>query len=328
MREHKGKSMIALPSEYVVIDTETTGLDYECCDIIEVSAVKFADGEVMDTFTSLMKPKLVTTYYPLRNDGAGEWVTRYVDQFIADLTGITNEMLEEAPEPAEVMPKLMAFLGESVLIGHNANFDVNFLYDAAEATCGTPLTNDFIDTLRIARKVFPELKHHRLADIAQACGVAPDGSHRAEADCLTTAACFEHMRKTILSTQTETEFAHRFTSAWKSGNYNKTLRNITAATDQIDDTNPVFGKIVVFTGAMATMSRKEGFQLVANLGGTPADSITKKTNYLVIGGEEFASCVKNGKTKKMQKAEAYQAKGEEITILSESAFFDMIADWT
>lgn len=328
MREHKGKSLIALPSDYVVIDTETTGLDYEYCGIIEVSAVRCSGGSVVDKFTSLVKPDLVTTYYPCRNDGAGEWVTRYVDQYITDLTGITNEMLAEAPEPEEVMPKLLDFLGDFVLIGHNANFDVNFLYDAAMDTCGKPLSNDFIDTLRIARKVFPELKHHRLSDIAQACGVTADDAHRAEADCLTTAACFEHMKKTILSSQTEAEFAYRFSSAWKSGNYNESLRNITATTDQIDDTNPVFGKIVVFTGAMTTMSRKEGFQLVANLGGIPADSITKKTNYLVIGGEEFASCVKNGKTKKMQKAESYQAKGEEITILSESAFFDMISDWT
>lgn len=328
MREHKGKSIIALPSEYVVIDTETTGLDYECCDIIEVSAVRFADGEVVDKITSLVKPKLVTTYYPCRNDGAGETVTRYVDQFITDLTGITNEMLEAAPEPAEVMPKLLAFLEDSVLIGHNANFDVNFLYDSAEASCGASLSNDFIDTLRIARKVFPELKHHRLSDIALACGVSADGTHRAEADCMTTAACFEHMRKTILSTQTEAEFAYRFSSAWKSGNYNDSLKNISATVDQIDDTNPIFGKVVVFTGAMTTMPRKEGFQLVANLGGTPADSITKKTNFLVIGGEEFASCVKNGKTTKMKKAESYQAKGEEITILSEAAFFDMVSDWT
>lgn len=324
MREHKGKSLIALPSDYVVIDTETTGLDYEYCSIIEVSAVRCSGGSVVDKFTSLVKPEPVTTYYPCRNDGAGEWVTRYVDQYITDLTGITNEMLAEAPEPEEVMPKLLDFLGASVLIGHNANFDVNFLYDAAMDTCGKPLANDFIDTLRIARKVFPDLKHHRLSDVAEACGVTGEDAHRAEADCMTTAGCYEHMKSRILQSETESDFQHRF---MKSTDYADGLRNITATVEQIDDTNPVYGKTVVFTGAMTTMSRKEGFQLVANLGGIPADSITKKTNYLVIGGEEFASCVKNGKTKKMQKAESYQAKGEEITILSESAFFDMISDW-
>lgn len=324
MREHKGKSLIALPSDYVVIDTETTGLDYEYCSIIEVSAVRCSGGSVVDKFTSLIKPEPVTTYYPCRNDGAGEWVTRYVDQYITDLTGITNEMLAEAPEPSEVMPKLLDFLGDSVLIGHNANFDVNFLYDAAMDTCGKPLTNGFIDTLRIARKVFPDLKHHRLSDVAEACGVTVEGAHRAEADCMTTAGCYEHMKSRILKTETEADFQHRFI---KSTDYADGLRNITATVDQIDDTNPIFGKIVVFTGKISTMTRKEAFQIVANLGGIPQDTITKKTNFLVIGSEEFASSVKNGKTQKMQKAEEYMAKGQEIAVLSEAAFFDLVEDW-
>lgn len=325
MREHKGKSLIALPSDYVVIDTETTGLDYDYCDVIEVSAVRFANGQQVDKFTSLVKPPLCTTYYPCRNNGEGETVTRYVDDWITDLTGITNEMLESAPEPSEVIPAFLDFIGNAVLVGHNVNFDVNFLYDAADRLSGKLLTNDFIDTMRIARKVFPELKHHRLSDVAAACGVAAPNAHRAEADCLTTAACFEEMRKRILATEAETDFQKRFVKAHISRDY---LKNITADTDQIDETNPIYGKAVVFTGAMSTMSRKDGLQLVANLGGIPQDSITKKTNFLVIGSEEFASSVKNGKTRKMQKAEGYKAKGEEISILSESAFFDMISDWT
>lgn len=322
MREHKGKSVIALPSDYVVIDTETTGLDYEYCEIIEVSAVRYSAGGIVDKFSTLVKPELVETYYPLRNDGEGEWVARYVDDFITDLTGITNEMLAEAPAPAEVLPKFLDFIGDSVLIGHNVNFDINFLYDAAARHCGLTLSNDFIDTMRIARKHLPELKHHRLQDVADACGVSPSSAHRAEADCITTAACYEVMRSAILDQETEADFQHRFIKHSHSAR----AKDI-AAVGEVDETNPLFGKAVVFTGAMSTMPRKDGLQLVANLGGTPQDTITKKTNYLVIGAEEFASCVKNGKTRKIQKAEAYQAKGEEISIVSESAFFDMISEW-
>lgn len=317
MRENKGKSIIALPTDYIIIDTETTGLDYECCEIIEVSALKYRNGQLVDKFASLMQPEP----YEITTDN-DELMLEYVEEFITQLTGITNEMLATAPKPAEVLPALLDFLGDSLLIGHNVSFDVNFLYDSAELNLGRFLTNDFIDTMRIARKLFPDLKHHRLKDISAACGVTPSGAHRAESDCLTTAACYESMRTMILAEQTEDEFARRF-----SKSYSNALKGIHATTDDIDDTNPIYGKVVVFTGAMTTMTRKEGFQSVANLGGIPQDSITKKTNYLVIGNEEFASCVKNGKTKKMQKAESYQAKGEEISIISETAFFDMLSDW-
>lgn len=323
-RPFKGKSVIALPRDYIVVDTETTGLDYKYCNIIEISAVKYSNGERKETFSSLVKPPKETIFFPFRNNGEGEWVSRYVDDFVADLTGITNEMLDQAPSPGEVIPQFLDFISDSILIGHNVNFDINFLYDAAVSVCGCPITNDFIDTLRIARKVFPNLEHHRLCDIAQVCGVSEYNAHRAESDCCTTARCYEIMRENILRNGTEEEFVKLFL---KRAHRNNTLSGITATVDEIDDTNPIFGKVVVFTGALSAMSRKEAFQLVANLGGFPADSITKKTNYLVIGSQEFAQSVKNGKTTKMKKAESYRAKGAEIAVVSESAFFDLFSDY-
>ena len=325
MREHKGQSIIALPNNYIVIDIETTGLDFEYCHIIEIAAVKYEDGKAVDTFSSLIKPPLEHAYYPLRNDGAGEWIARYIDEYISDLTGITNEMLEKAPNPVDIMPKLRDFLGDSVLIAHNANFDINFLYDALEKYCNAYLTNNFIDTLRIARKVFPELSHHRLSDIAQACQAAQVEAHRAEADCLVTGKCYEFMRDRILATSSEGEFQKLFKT--KSLQHKASLLSMEATTDDIDDTNPIYQKVVVFTGALSAMSRKEAFQLTLNLGAIPEDAITKKTNYLVIGNEDFAKSVTDGKTSKMKKAESYQQKGAEIYIISENAFFDLISEY-
>ena len=313
MRAHKGKSIIDLPSEYVVIDTETTGLDFEFCDIIEVSALRYADGQPVGMYTSLVKPQL--------NGG------RYVDDFIMSLTGITNEMLSDAPDPATVMPALREFIGDAVLIGHNVNFDVNFLYDAFERHCGDGLRNDFIDTLRIARRVFPELAHHRLADVAVACAVPQLAEHRSEVDCTVTAQCYEVMKSKILADGTVEDFQRRFKRLSSKRNRRTDFANITATTDEIDDTNPIFGKTVVFTGALSFMGRKEALQIVANLGGVPSDSITSKTNYLVIGASDFAKSVKDGKTTKMKKAEALRLKGTDIAIISETAFFDLIAEY-
>lgn len=320
MRENKGKSIIALPSEYIVIDTETTGLDYECCHLIEVAAVKYSNGVETGRFSSLVKPEL----YETLNDN-DEWVPEYVDEFITQLTGITNEMLAAAPGPEEVIPQFLDFLGDAVLIGHNANFDINFLYDAAEAV-GRTLSNNFIDNLRISRKVFPELPHHRLADIAKACAIPQPEAHRAEADCIVTAGCFEQMKAKVLQDHSEEDFVKLFKRR-KSSSRRDALANVTATTDEIDDTNPIFGKVVVFTGALSSMSRLNAFQIVADLGATPQDSVTKKTNFLVIGKADFVKSVKEGKTTKMKKAESLIAKGNDLAILSEDAFFDLIADY-
>ncbi len=316
MRECKGRSIIAFPEEYVVIDTETTGLDCEFCDIIEIAALRFSRGQLIDQFTSLVRPRCCR-----RLNSDNQWVEYYVDDFISSLTGITNEMLENAPDPETVIPKFQKFIGDSILIGHNVNFDINFLYDAVDKHTSSHLSNDFIDTLRVSRKVFPQLQHHRLSDIAAACQVIQAEAHRAEADCLITAACYERIKQIVLSEYTEDEFMKQFKH---QSHYHQTLASITATTDSVDETNPLFGKVVVFTGALSKMERKAAFQIVANLGGIPKDSITSQTNYLVIGNEEFAKTVKNGKTGKMRKAEEYQKKGQEILILSENAFFDMV----
>lgn len=322
MREHKGNSLIALPADYVVIDTETTGLDYECCSIIEISAIRYSNGTQINQFSTLVQPE---PWYYLDPD-SGEVKRQFVDQFITDLTGITNEMLENAPTPETVIPQFMGFISDSILVGHNVNFDVNFLYDAAERHCDKHLTNDFIDTMRLARKLFPHLSHHRLSDIAAECKVQQPQAHRAEADCIVTAACYETMKEQILTEYaSEDEFAKHFHTKHKA--YADRLASITANVEDIDETNPIFGKVIVFTGALSSMSRKEAFQVAANLGATPADSVTKKTNYLVIGNADFAKSVKEGKTTKMKKAESFIAKGEEIAIISENAFFEMILEY-
>lgn len=318
MRENKGTSMIALPSDYIVIDTETTGLDYDFCSIIEISAIKYQGGRQVDKFSSLVKPPL---HHFWKSVDGENWTEHryYIDAFISNLTGITNEMLETAPTPEAVIPEFIEFIGDSILIGHNINFDVNFLYDAAERIGAKPIDNDFVDTLRIARKVFPVLPHHRLPDIAEACSVAVAESHRSEADAAVAAACYEKMRAIILETMNEEEFIASFTYRYKDQ-----LSSLKATTSEIDTTNPIYGKTVVFTGALSCMPRKEAFQIILNLGGNPADSLNAKCNYLVIGSMDFAKSVKDGKSNKMKKAESILQKGGDISIISEMAFFDMI----
>ena len=204
------------------------------------------------------------------------------------------------------------------------SFDVNFLYDAA-IQLGLKLCNDHIDTMRIARKVFPGMKHYRLQDVAVACGVEQFNAHRAEPDCVATAQVYNAMRERILREESEDAFKHRFGHCY--GKSAEKLSSIQSLASNIDDTNPIYGKVVVFTGALSSMHRLDAFQIVANLGGIPEDKTTKKTNYLVIGDTDFAKTVKNGKTGKMRTAEEYIKKGCDIIVLSEKSFFELISEY-
>ena len=299
----KGNSMIALPREYVCIDTETTGLEYEFCDIIELAAARVVDGRITDTFSELVNPG-----YRLPD-------------FITDLTGITNEMLSGAPKIGDVFPRFLDFCGDNIIVGHNVNFDVNFISYAAE-NLGKSFLNDYIDTLRIARKLFPEKEHHRLFEVAQYCGVDQPQQHRSGADVEMTVACFEMMRAIALRDQSEADFIDSFKRHRIPVHFS--MKDMQPRVCEFDDTHPFFGKRIVFTGALSRMTRKDAAQLVLDVGGIPADSLNKETNFLVIGNEDFKSCVKNGKSTKMLKAEQMQKKGIDIQVLSEDLFFEML----
>lgn len=302
VRDKKGKSLIEVLPDYTAIDVETTGLDPKFDDIIEVAAVRVRDGVEVDAFQSLINPG-----YEINN-------------FITELTGITNEMLFTAPPMADVLPGFFDFIGGDILIGHNVNFDVNFLYDACQCLELT-LSNDFIDTMRISRRLFPSEPHHRLIDLRQKFNVKIEGAHRALADCRTCINCYDkliaHMKVNGISPE----------SLLPKSKYSPRASEINATTSEFDPSHPLYGKICVFTGALERMVRRGAMQVVANLGGICADGVTAKTNFLILGNNDYCASIKDGKSSKQKKAEAYLLKGNDIQILSENAFYDMIDEY-
>ena len=177
LRECKGRSLIGFPDNFCVVDIETTGLNPITDSIIEIGAIKFEGGVMVDSFDSLLQPDSKHYNY-------------YVSSFITNLTGITNEMLEKAPPTYEVIEDFYRFLGDSIIVGYNVNFDVNFLYHNFERVLDVPLTNDFIDILRMAKRLYPEMAHHRLGDMVCRFGLVNEHAHRALSDCEVTAECF------------------------------------------------------------------------------------------------------------------------------------------
>lgn len=174
-RRAKGKNLIGIADNYVVVDIETTGLDFSCDEIIEVAAARVRDGVVSEKFSSLIKPE------------------NTINEFIVNLTGITNEMVKGAPPSEIVLKDFVDFVGKGLIVGHNVNFDVNFLYNNCREKIGYVFANNFIDTMRLSRKLFANEKQHKLTDLINRFGIGTVVEHRALGDVLQTQKCYEYM---------------------------------------------------------------------------------------------------------------------------------------
>lgn len=294
-RPYKGNSLLEIPQNYTVIDTETTGYDPYRDEIIELGALRVRGGKIVDSFSSLVRPG------------------NAVSDFITELTGISNEELQSAEGIDSVLPRFLDFVGDDIVVGHYVHFDVNFVYDAAAGFCGRTFSNDMVDTLRLCRRALPDLEHHRLSDVAAALGVAQEGEHRSLLDCYTTHNVLQALAVSGVDFSPKPRERHRQTRA----------ADITADGRMQQPDNPLFGKVCVFTGALE-IPRREAMQAVADIGGICGDSITKKTSFLILGNNDYCTTIKDGKSAKQKKAESLILGGQDLKILSESVFYDLI----
>mgnify|MGYP003370033336 CR=1 len=149
-------------NEFVAVDVETTGLSPLTSELIEVSAIKYKNFNKIDTYTSLIKP------------------IESIPQKITEITGITNDMVKDARPVWDVMQELISFIGRSTIVAHNAPFDVSFLQMYSNNSFSK---NKVVDTVKLGRKMYPQLINHKLATIANHIGIKETGFHRAEFDC-------------------------------------------------------------------------------------------------------------------------------------------------
>ena len=307
-RTLKGKSTIDILNDYIVFDIETTGLDSSYDEVIEIGAIKVHNNKIVSKFNSLVKP---------RNE---------IDEYITELTGITNEMVKDAPTIEEILPEFMNYVGNDILIGHNVNFDINFIYDNLYRNKFDVLTNDFIDTMRISRKLLPELPHHRLIDLANYFEVDATNNHRSLKDCEITMNIYEQLKNVALEKYVNVE---KFKDAFKKHKNGAMLRakDIISTNAEFDVDNLFYDKYVAITGTLEKMLRKEAMQIIVDLGGHCEDNVTKKTNYLILGNNDYNPILRGKKSSKLIKAETLKLEGKDIEIISENVFYDIIDDY-
>lgn len=146
---------------YVVFDVETTGLSVSHDVMIELAAVKMKQGKIIDRYETFINPH------------------RPLSAFTTELTGITDDMVQDAPELHEILPDFIQFIEGSVIVAHNARFDMGFI-QAAFRKHGHPIAvNPVMDTLELSRFLFPDLKNHRLNTLAKKLDVTLEQHHRA-----------------------------------------------------------------------------------------------------------------------------------------------------
>lgn len=161
---------------FVVFDLETTGAKAPPCRIIEIGAYLVRSGVVVDEFHSLVNPE------------------EPVPPFIAALTGISSEMVRAAPIFAEVVPRFLDFMGHSVLVAHNAQFDMAFLnYEIGKVFEDYRIWNPSLCTVHLSRKLLPLVENHKLKTLAEHFSVELIDHHRAGPDAKATAEIFVNL---------------------------------------------------------------------------------------------------------------------------------------
>lgn len=156
----------AANGEYVVLDVETTGLSKYSHRITEVGSIKIRNGVEAGRYRTLVNPQM-----PIPDE-------------VQKLTGITNGMVSDAPIISDVLPKLFEFIGDALVVAHNAEFDVGFLTQEMQR-CSFRASLQYVDTLTLARRRFPGLPSYRLCTVAEALCIEAGTAHRAMGDCET-----------------------------------------------------------------------------------------------------------------------------------------------
>lgn len=160
-----------LDSTFVVVDIETTGLNPRTDKITEIAAYKVAKGEIVDKFSALVNPEI------------------NISQDIADLTGITNEMVRNAEKIDSVFDKFLKFVDDAIIVAHNASFDISFLKTSAKQL-NIEFSPTTLDTLTLSRGLMPNLLRYKLDVICKELNIELKKHHRASDDAEATAMIF------------------------------------------------------------------------------------------------------------------------------------------
>lgn len=309
--------------DFIAIDFETANQNYDSACAIGIAAVR--DSEIVDTYYSLINPNSEFDPGNIR------------------IHGITPEDVENAPAAYDVWRKIYRFFGPYAVLAHNARFDMSVLKRSFPFIYNVDFK--YIDTVSLCKEFVPGKKS--LINCADFFGIDPGQHHNGLDDAVTCAklaiSCIESSDSknlgelcfllpnvrvcqfSDLNPSASAEF-HNFKKkklpAYSSVRPCDVER--TADVSSIDPDNPFYGKSVVFTGELR-MSRTEAMQAVVNLGAIVRGSVSRKTDYLVVGKQDINLVGEDGMSTKEEKAAELNSNGKaHIEILSEDQFLSVL----
>lgn len=188
----------SINTTFCVLDLETTGFSPVTEKITEIGIMKLRDGEVIDKFSTFVNPE------------------KPIPRRVVEITNITDDMVKDADTIDKIFPKMLDFIDGSVLVAHNADFDINFLMHNAKVL-GYDFNFTYVDTLSLAHEIFPDFKSYKLGRIAKNLGINVDVAHRALDDVNTTVKIFNIMIEKLKERGAETlEDIDRYASSEES----------------------------------------------------------------------------------------------------------------
>lgn len=276
---------------YVVLDTETTGLDRKTDRIVEISLARYEDGAQVDLYTTLVDPQI-----PI--PPAASRVNHITD---ADVAG--------APTFAQVWPDVLHMMQGALIVGHNVTFDLDMIgYSMPDSAA--PLDVQYLDTLTLSKKAFPGRDTYKLASLVKDLGISTTQTHRAGDDVALTSQLFDRCRAAICEAYRKELAARRAERERKK-----------AEKEAAYSWSPLLNKNFVFTGEFDHEREKlEGF--LDAVGANLRQDVNGKTDYLVVG--DLKNLPLWAVERKYYKAQEKIKAGSNIQIITETEYLKVI----
>lgn len=298
--------------EFVTLDFETATAkrDSPC----ELGLTFVEDGKIVDTKSWLIKP-----------------IQNKFDYFNILIHGIRPEHVADKPEFIELWPEILPLVHNKLLIAHNASFDMSVLRKTLE-TYGLPFpTLNYSCSYIFSKKVWQGLPGYDLKTLCKINGIELN-HHRAGTDSRATAELSLKAFQTagVLSIEDFPDKLKTTVGQLYEGGYRpsetkrvyktKDLSHIVGDTSKHNPESIFYGRTVVFTGSLSSMLRSEAQQAIADVGGIIGTGVTKSTDFLVVGQQDYRVVGESGMSSKQAKAMVLIDKGSELEILSEADF--------
>lgn len=280
---------ISTMRDYYVLDVETTGLDRNTDKIVELAWLQVSGGEILNRFSTLVNPEM-----PIPPEAS-------------DINGICDADVKQAPTYSQITDTVSMELLDQIVVGHNVQFDLAFIKNLINAKDHRIV---YVDTLALAKKVFPGLKSYALDALCAELSLPVNSSHRASQDAEATKAlldaCLSKMREQKEFEKRQMKEKRECEKSMRFAKFNK---------------SPLFDISFVYTGGF-TIPRSEMESLAVSVGAIPRAKVTSKTDYLVVG--DVSELPQWALDRKLGKANEFIEKHGKIQKISEGEYIKMI----